>query len=146
MRVNIWGNMSPIYDYKCKSCGHVQEKFYRVKYKQKEVLCKCGKYATPAFINAPKVGGDESDYARRRFPYFDEMLDVKFNSLSEKNKYLKEKGIRIKDPGEKPTSRPKTDRKKCEENIVFSSDPNQLNRKIDDLVRKKIQKQEQRSK
>lgn len=83
----------PIHDYLCPECEKVSETFVPLEKLNKEVIvcADCGRQAIRLMV-APK-GGDVSDYERKRFPYYDESLNKNFTSMSEKKKYLKDKGF-----------------------------------------------------
>ena len=82
----------PLYEWYCNECELLYEEFFKLSDKPKFIECEdCHGRATQILTKAPAFHGDSGEYARRRFPYYDENLDTTFNSLSEKNKYLKKK-------------------------------------------------------
>lgn len=78
----------PIYHFKCKSCEKEFEGFAHMDERNK-VNCECGGGTVICIVNSKY----DRSYERKRFPYYDECLDKTFQTLSEKNRYLKEKGI-----------------------------------------------------
>lgn len=78
-----------IYDFQCLKCGTVEEHIASIN--EIAICTRCMRQAERLF-SSPK-GGDVSDYARGRFPYYDESLNVIFESSRQKEKYLKEKGL-----------------------------------------------------
>ena|SRR3990167_5827925 len=83
----------PTNEYICPECEKIAETFVPLERFDKDVVvcADCGRQAI-RLISASRAG-DVSDYARKRFPMYDESLNVTFNSITEKKRYLKDKGI-----------------------------------------------------
>lgn len=110
----------PLYDFMCDECGEREELFYRIRERPDALECPaCGGPCRIAFLKAPALHGEISDFYRRRFPYYDESLDVNFTSKKEKDAYLKRNNLRIREAGEKLRERPKSGNPQIK---VFSSD------------------------
>lgn len=127
----------PLYDYQCVECYHVSEEYYPVDSAPYEFQCDvCHKgFCRKAFIKAPSLHGEISDYARKRFPYDDKALGVRFNSKAEKDTYLKNNGLRIKEQGEK--SAPKAPKAKGPKIQLFeSNDTKDLNEQMDAEIKR----------
>lgn len=108
--------------YKCDDCDLIIEfEAKSLKYTPDLLDCnQCQSKAKPAYLRINfSLGGSTSEYARRRFPYYDEGVGQTFTSLEQKTQYLKDNNLRIKDKGEKadktdPLDKPFDETKKKE--------------------------------
>lgn len=81
----------PLHDYHCHKCGQVKECFVPLVELEKAIVTCCHREVKR--VVGYQNCGDTSDYARKRFPYYDESLNVTFSSTAQKKKYLKDKGL-----------------------------------------------------
>ena len=83
----------PIYEYKCKKCRRVTEKWFKINEIQDRIKCVCGKTAKKVISHgAIKTDGDVKWLESARMtlqPDYERPLTTR----GEYNKYLKNKGL-----------------------------------------------------
>lgn len=83
--------MSPIYTYECEACQLEEEHSCSIAERHEQTCSKCGN--SLKMILAKSTCEDPNAHERKRFPYFDEQLNVHLTSQKQKEKILKERGL-----------------------------------------------------
>lgn len=126
----------PLYDWLCEDCGKLWEECFSLIDLPDTIPCTCGGKSHRTFTKAPTLTGELGNYARRKFPYYDECLDQTFNTLREKNTYLKENKIRVKERGERVAPKKKKAKKGGPTaHLIKANTKAEFDRKYDQLIR-----------
>lgn len=87
----------PCYDYKCESCGHVMERYYKMELKPRQDICDRCRGTANAQIPLVAVHGEEAiwidDELRGALQSPEDAARKPVTTRSEYNKYLKDNDI-----------------------------------------------------